>query len=113
MKTADFNSDMIFKDGKPAINLILETNNTKEIRILMKKGQKMDKHQTPFPIIVHIISGNIDFGVNDEIHSLQAGAILSLEGSVPHNLFAKEDSVVRLSLAKQDKVSRVEFVANK
>ncbi len=112
MKTANFNTEATFNDSKPAISLMLETDNTKEIRILMKKGQEMRKHTTGFPIVVHLISGAIDFIVEDSTHALEAGAILGLNSKVPHSLLAKEDSMVRLSLAKQDSVSRVTSVIN-
>ncbi len=112
MKTANFTTEATFNDNKPAISLMLETDNTKEIRILMKKGQEMQKHQTAFPIVVHLISGAIDFVVEGSTHALETGAILSLDSNVPHSLLAKEDSMVRLSLAKQDSVRRVVSVVN-
>lgn len=113
MNTADFNKDIIFNENKVAVKMILETPESKEIRIMMKKGQEMQEHKTAFPIVVHLISGSIDFEVNKEKHALEAGAILNLEGDVPHSLFAKADSMVRLSLAKKDTVTRVVSVANK
>ncbi|PIF05340.1 MAG: cupin [Draconibacterium sp.] len=108
MKTANFDEEKKFDENKPAIKLILDSESSKEIRILMKKGQKMKKHQTAFPIVIHLISGAIDFEVEGITHALQAGAILALKSNVPHSLMAMEDSMVRLSLAKQDSVHRVE-----
>ncbi len=110
MKNSNFNAEMSYNDNRPAIKFILETENTKEIRILMKKGQKMEEHQTPFPIVVHLISGAIDFEVKGKTYDLKTGAILSLDGNVPHSLDAKEDSMVRLSISKQDQVERVKSV---
>jgi quercetin dioxygenase-like cupin family protein len=77
----------------------------------MDKGQSMKEHKTPFPIIVHLLKGEIDFGVKGEVHHLQEGDILSLEGGVPHDLLAKTPSIVRLSLSKNDRPDRVERVA--
>lgn len=113
MKTADFKNNAVFGETKPAITLMLETEHTKEIRIMMKAGQEMKEHQTPFPIVVHLVSGSIDFTVNNETHKLEGGAILSLDGGVPHSLLAHSDSVVRLSLSKKDTVHRVVKVAEK
>ncbi|PID95303.1 MAG: cupin [Bacteroidetes bacterium] len=107
MKNANFEKEALFEENKPAIRLMLETENTKEIRILMKKGQVMRKHQTAYPIVVHLIWGAIDFWVEGTTHALESGAILSLDRDVPHSLVAKEDSMVRLSLAKQDSLHRV------
>ncbi len=111
MITANFNESINFEENKPAIKMILDSDSTKEIRIAMKKGQLMKEHKTAFPIVVHLLSGAIDFEVNNEKHQLQAGAILSLESNVPHSLFATEDSIIRLSLSKQDTVFRVQNVA--
>ena len=77
----------------------------------MKSGQVMKEHKAPYPIVVHILEGKIDFGVQGTIQSLEKGAILTLEGNIPHDLTAIEDSVVRLSLSKLDKSERVEKVA--
>ncbi|AVR47159.1 cupin [Christiangramia fulva] len=112
MKTASLLKNLSFEDKKPAVQVLMETDSTKEIRIVMKKGQVMKEHQTPFPIVVELFEGKISFGVNGEINHINKGDILSLEGNVPHDLLAEENSIIRLSLSKLDKVERVENVAN-
>lgn len=106
-----FNEQLDFNDNKIKTSVILETSFSKEIRILMKTGQIMKEHKAPFPIIVHVLEGAIDFGVNGESQHLKKGAILTLEGNIPHDLKAKKDSIVRLTLSKLDKASRVEKAA--
>ena len=112
MKTASIYSDLEYKDNKPAIKVLFETSFTKEIRIAMKEGTAMKKHKTPFPIVVEIVEGKIDFGVNGEILNLKKGDLIALEGGVPHDLNAAEDSIVRLTLTKYDETNRVEKVIN-
>ncbi len=107
MQTASLTKDLLFSDERPAIKLMFETEHSKEIRILMKKGQVMKEHKTPFPIAVELYSGAITFGVNGEKHNIAAGDLLALEGGVPHDLEAVEDSIIRLTLSKADKVARV------
>ncbi len=109
-KTASLLANLEFNSEKPTITVLLETNNTKEIRIAMKTGNLMKKHQTPFPIVVEIFDGAIDFGVNGEVLTLTKGDIIALDGAVPHDLKATKDSIVRLTLTKHDKVERVESV---
>jgi len=106
-----FQSDLTYNDAKVRTQVILETSFTKEIRIILKKGQNMREHKAPFPIIVHLLEGSIDFGIEGIINKLEKGAIITLLGNVPHDLFAHEDSIVRLSLSKLDKPERVEDVA--
>ena len=109
MKIESFNDDVVYSD-KISTKVILETSFSKEIRIVFKSGQIMKEHKAPFPIIVHVLEGTIDFGVLGEIKKLQKGAIITLEENIPHDLTALEDSIVRLSLSKLDNASRVEKV---
>jgi quercetin dioxygenase-like cupin family protein len=99
-----------YQKDKPAISVLLETGSTKEIRIAMRGGHTMKEHQTPFPIVVEIFEGAVDFGVKGKLYPLKKGDIVALEASVPHDLNAKEDSIVRLTLSKSDTVQRVKKV---
>ncbi len=110
MKKANFLEDLNYNDSKPAIKLVLESESSKEIRILMQKGQLMKEHKTPYPIVIQIIKGKIDFEAEGNKYVFETGGILSLEGNVPHSLFAQEDSIVRLSLNKNDSEARVKSV---
>lgn len=98
--------------SKPKIEVLFETDFTKEIRIAFKKDQVMREHKTPYPIVVEIFEGAIEFGVRGKVHPLQKGALLALDGEVPHNLKATENSIVRLTLTKLDTVERVKKVDN-
>ncbi|MCD8405176.1 AraC family ligand binding domain-containing protein [Tenacibaculum dicentrarchi] len=110
MKVASFLEDIKFNEHKPAVSLLLDTDFSKEIRVVFKKGQTMEDHQAPFAIIVQVIKGSIDFGVNNEIKQLNTGDLISLKPQVVHNLTALDESVVRLSLSKLDTLKRVENV---
>ena len=110
MKVASFLEDVKFNDNKPAVSLLLDTDFSKEIRIVFKKGQIMEDHQAPFAIIVQVLKGCIDFGVNNENNKLNEGDVISLKPQIVHNLTAVEESVVRLTLSKLDTLKRVESV---
>ena len=113
MKTASIYQDLEFNENKPAIKAILETDFTKQIRILMRENQEMKEHQTPFPIVVELLEGEIIFGVEGQNYEVKKGDLLTLSGGVPHNLIAKKESVIRLTLSKLDSSKRVEGVAEK
>lgn len=113
MKTASLTQYLEFNTDKPLITVLFETDFTKEIRIALHKGTTMKEHKTSFPIVVEIYDGEIDFGVNGEIKNLTKGDLVALEANVPHDLLAKKDSIVRLTLTKQDKSERVQDVINK
>lgn len=111
MKLASLTHELQYHESRPTIQVLLETETGKEIRIAFRKDQIMKEHKTPFPIVVEIFEGAIDFGVNGKVHHLKKGDLVALEGGVPHDLKAVEQSTVRLSLNKADSAKRVEDVA--
>ena len=110
MKVASFLEDIKFNELKPTVSLLLDTDFSKEIRVVFKKGQIMEDHQAPFAIIVQVVKGSIDFGVAGEIKQMLTGDIISLKPQVVHNLTATEESIVRLSLSKLYTLKRVKDV---
>jgi len=111
MTTASLTENLEYNDQRPAVKVLLETEANKEIRMVFKAGQGLKEHKTPFPIVVEVFDGAIDFGVNGKTQSLKKGDLIALSGNVPHDLKAKEDSIVRLSLTKADMAERVVEVA--
>lgn len=110
MNIESFHEDLNFNDNKIVTKVLLETSFSKEIRILLKQGQIMKEHKAPFPIIVHVLEGAINFGVEGTVHALAQGDIITLAANVPHDLAAQQNSVVRLTLSKLDAAERVENV---
>jgi len=107
MKKVNIYENLEYNDKKVQITPLLTTDTSKEIRIVFKENQIMKDHHTLHPIAVEIVEGEIDFGVNNEIFTLIKGDIVSLEASIVHNLKANKDSIVRLTLSKQDSIARV------
>lgn len=112
MQSASLYKDVKYKKDKPSITVLFETEKTKEIGIAMRKGQLMKEHKTPFPIVVEVFDGKIDFGVYGKRMVLEKGDLIALEGSVSHDLKAEADSIIRLTLTNQDDSQRVRGVAN-
>lgn len=110
MKKVNIYENLVYSDVKVQITPLMNTDSSKEIRIVFKENQIMKDHHTPHPIAVEIVEGEIDFGVKDEVFTLIKGDIVSLEASVVHNLKATQDSIVRLTLSKKDSIARVSGV---
>ncbi len=112
MKIESFNNELAFDESRVKTKVLIETSFSKEIQILMKSGQVMKEHQAPFPILIHILEGKIELGVQGVVHLMKTGEIISLEANVPHDLNAKEDTIIRLTLSKEDKTERLNDVVN-
>lgn len=110
INSASFDDELEFDDNRVKTKVIIETLFSKEIRILLKEGQIMKEHKTPFPIVIHVLNGKIELGVDGNVHLLKSGSMIALEGNIPHDLNAKENSIIRLTLSTQDKVERVNDV---
>ncbi|UYW02372.1 cupin domain-containing protein [Flavobacterium agricola] len=111
MNVASIFDHVVYGNEKPAVSVLLNTDDVKEVRIVFKKGQEMKEHKANFPIVVAVYDGAIDFGFNGERVTLEKGMMIALEGGVPHDLLAKQDSIVRLSLSKGDSIERAKKVA--
>lgn len=98
------------ENDKPSVTVLLKTNSTKEVRILMKKGQFMKEHTAPFPIIIELFEGSIDFGVNGNKQTLKKGDIIALDANVPHDLTCISDCIIRLSISVLDGVERIKNI---
>jgi quercetin dioxygenase-like cupin family protein len=110
MTIESFNKELEFDESRVKTKIVIETSFSKEIRILLCKGQIMKEHKTAFPIIIHLLEGEIMLGVKGTSHIMKTGDVIALEGDVPHDLMAKENSIVRLTLSKHDKAERLKDV---
>nr|WP_315063998.1 cupin domain-containing protein [uncultured Campylobacter sp.] len=86
---------------------LFDRPHSKEIRINLEKGAQMKEHKAPGAIMVQVLSGKIEFSVGDDNVILDALDMITLEPNILHALSALENSIVRLSLSKNDDVSRV------
>ncbi|RIY36674.1 cupin [Capnocytophaga canis] len=102
MMTASMLKDVTYKDDKPNVEVILETEFTKEVRIAFKEGQIMKRHKAPRAIVVQVLEGKINFEVGETIYQLNKGDFITLKATIVHELKALENSVVRLSLSKYE-----------
>ena len=106
MQTNSLIHNAVYAADKPQVELLLDTPFSKEIRICLSKG-----HQTAFPIVVELFEWEAEFWVEEQVYHLHKGDILTLEAGIPHDVKALEESIIRLTLSKQDAVARVEQVA--
>ena len=102
-----------FQSTEVKVNILAQNNSAKEIQIAMAENSLMKEHKAPFAISVQVLSGEVEFSVGDEVARLKALDMVCLNALIPHSLRALKDSIVRLSLAKNDSVERVEGVVER
>lgn len=112
MQVASLQNDVKFSKERPGVSILMESSFTKEIRIILSESQEMKKHKTSFPIVVEVYDGSVLFTVDEKETKLEKGSLICLEGGIPHSLLALENSIIRLTLFKQDNPNRVKEVAN-
>jgi len=55
MIKASLLKEVTYNESKPKIDVLFQTEQTKEIRIALNTNQEMKEHKTPFPIVVEIV----------------------------------------------------------
>ncbi len=112
MKTASVLDNITYneKGNSPKVSLIMTSYLGKEVRIAFRKNQFVKEHYTPSPIVVEVYEGQIEFGAEGGVVVLSKGDMISLKGGVRHDLTALEDSVVKLSLHKNDNYGHIKDI---
>ncbi|MCE3037047.1 cupin domain-containing protein [Helicobacter anatolicus] len=104
MQIIHWNHDNFEKFGTKILH---ENQSAKEIQITMPKDCVMKEHSAPFDISVQVLKGKIWFKIDQEEVVLNALDMVTLDAKIVHSLGAYEDSIVRLSLSKNDTAVRL------
>lgn len=75
MKISSVLTDIQYGETTPAVSVLINTTSIKEVRIVFKEGQEMKEHKAPYPIVVSVVEGSIDFGVEEEHFILEKGML--------------------------------------
>lgn len=110
MEIKSFNDSVEFNAKRVEIKVVIETPFSKEIRILLKEGQLMKEHKAPYPVLIHLIEGTVELGVTGKVVLMNSGDIIALEAGMLHDIMAKTNSTIRLTLSKLDSTHRFKDV---
>lgn len=73
-----------------------------EMRVLLvglPAGARWPQHRAAARVVVAVLEGRLDFRIGDEVSTLAAGDIGTIEPSVVHDLHAHEDTFFLLTVA--------------
>ena len=76
MEIQSFYEEIVYSENYVTSKLILESDFSKELRLLFRKNQLMKAHKTKFSIVVQVLEGKIDFGVHNKVHHMKRGDII-------------------------------------
>ena len=100
MKTASLTKNVIHSENKMTVNVLLETECTKEVRITIRKGEVVREHFVSLPMVIELFEGRVDFGIQGNLYAMEKGDLLTLGANIPHDLRANADSIIRMTLLK-------------
>lgn len=101
MKKTSLYNEFEYSNSKPLVKQILSTSFSDEFRIVMKKNQEIEENCSSSSIVLNVIEGGLNISLNNETDTLQKGDLVSINKNVQHSLKALENTIVRLSIAKQ------------
>ena len=81
------------------IKRVFQDDGVRVIRLAFAAGQVMREHSPTAPLIVQVLAGTIAFRVAGDELELQAGAVLHVRPHEVHELEARTDAHVLLTLS--------------
>ena len=80
---------------------LIDTGPLKQVLFSMDAGQEISEHKAQFPAMVHVLSGQLRFGIGDDDRQMGTNDWVLLKPSEPHDLTATEPTRFLLTLIKE------------
>lgn len=92
-------------DGAPLAN-VFPADEPKTIRLTLTEEERVEPHSHPDrQIILYLISGELELGLDENSHRVQAGNVVHFDGEHDISLSANTDSTGLLVLARKSEGS--------
>jgi quercetin dioxygenase-like cupin family protein len=92
-----------FRADRPYVQVLSDLGAARVVLFAFRAGQQLKEHRTSSQLLVQVLRGRITFATADNSVSLQAGMVLQLEENVPHNVIARTDAVMLLTMLPSPK----------
>lgn len=77
---------------------LVKSSGLRVVMMVLKRGASLGKHETVGLISLQTLEGRVRLKLPNDVVDLPVGVLLSLGGSVPHDLEAIDQSVVLLTI---------------
>lgn len=89
--------------GEAKTAMLLKTDGTEVIRLVVPAGKNIPRHTAPGELIVHCIRGRVGFESMGRLQEIAAGQLLYLPSHEPHAVQGIEDAVLLLTVVLADR----------
>ncbi len=89
-----------FADNGIVSRTVLTTAHSRTILFGFAEGQELSEHTSTQHALIHILSGECEFSLAGQVHTLKAGAFLHMAPNLPHAVQARQPFSMLLTLIK-------------
>ncbi len=79
--------------------MLFKKSDFRMVLIMMDSGSVLKEHHADGTISIQVLKGSVDFRAQGETRSLQVNSVLTLGASIQHELEAREESAILLTIA--------------
>ncbi|GCE11581.1 cupin domain-containing protein [Tengunoibacter tsumagoiensis] len=87
-----------YDDAKPHPQILSDNGSARLLLFSFKAGQTLPAHTNPSNLLVQVIQGEITFTASGQPHDLKVGTILEVRGHALHEVTAKTDALVLITM---------------
>ena len=98
LRLFDLHSLTSFHEEGPNVHIISDEPEARLVLLSPKAGQHLKEHQTKSVLFVQAIQGRATFSASGKSVELEAGKIVRVEASLPHQVTALSDTVLLLTM---------------
>ena len=98
---AQIKEEKAWKTGDRNAITIFKTDVMRIVLVALHKGTEMKQHSTDGVINVQVLEGHISFRTGMQSAELNVGQMIALHAEIPHTVYANQESLFLLTLAKR------------
>jgi len=97
--TRQIKMEVAWQDSDRNAITLMHNDLLRIVLIALKQGAEMSRHMVEAAISIQLISGRLWVETEEWSYSADEGEIIALQPSIPHYVFAEEESVFLLTLS--------------